>query len=339
MTRRQLSFLSAVIVLVILGAAAYWLLSARSVAPTSAVAPPRPVPTPLREVVVAEAARTLLYLPLYVANDRGFFRSEGLDVKIITAGTATNAMAMLLSSKASFAQADPMYVPISRKQGAPTKVIGQVVGKIAIWAVTKDPGLQEITRESLTGRTVVTHPRPMTAFAYTETLMKQLGVSQKKLEIIQAKPGTELASLMNGTASIAITVEPAVSVAEANGGRVIYSFARQFGPRVLTGVMTTESTIRTDPKMVAGVSAAYEKALKLIASDPTATLSIAGRYFPDVPAPVLRRALERLVAEQVFPVTFAIDPKAWEASVEARLAIGDLTKPVPSFQECVFVPE
>src|SRR5437870_3776698 len=101
----------------------------------------RSVPS-TKKVVINEAVRTLLYIPLYHAKDKGYFNNEGLDVEIVTGGTATNSFAAMLSGQAQFSQADPMYVPISREKGAKTKVVAQVVARIAVWGVTMNPRVQ-----------------------------------------------------------------------------------------------------------------------------------------------------------------------------------------------------
>src|SRR4051812_37861159 len=72
----------------------------------------------LQDIVINEAAHTLLYLPVYHAIERGYFRDEGLEVSLVTGGTATNAVAAIVSGDADVAVADPMYAPISQSKGA-----------------------------------------------------------------------------------------------------------------------------------------------------------------------------------------------------------------------------
>src|ERR1044071_503866 len=81
----------------------------------------------LRKVVVNEAARTLLYIPIYYALESGYFRDAGLDVQIVTGGTATTAFAAMVSGEAQFSVADPMYVPIAQEKGGDATVVAQVV--------------------------------------------------------------------------------------------------------------------------------------------------------------------------------------------------------------------
>src|SRR5579864_2819825 len=98
-------------------------------------------PVPATKIVINEAVRTLLYIPLYHAKEKGYFKEEGLSVDIVTGGTATSSFAAMMSGQAQFSQADPMYVPISREQGAKTRVVAQVVARIAVWGVALDPAI------------------------------------------------------------------------------------------------------------------------------------------------------------------------------------------------------
>lgn len=55
--------------------------------------------TSLKKVVINEAVHTLLYLPLYHAIEKNYFRDEGIQVDILNGGTATNSFAAMLSGE------------------------------------------------------------------------------------------------------------------------------------------------------------------------------------------------------------------------------------------------
>ena len=77
------------------------------------------------------------------------------------------AAVRVVSGEADFSQADPMYVPIAREKGGKVKVVAQVVGRIAVWAVSKNPEIKDASVASLRGRKIVTHPKAMTAFVFS----------------------------------------------------------------------------------------------------------------------------------------------------------------------------
>jgi NitT/TauT family transport system substrate-binding protein len=67
--------------------------------------------------VINQAAKTLLYLPLYIADRRGFFQKEGIDATIVTGGGDSQAFAAVVGGSAQFGQGDPVMVPLSLQRG------------------------------------------------------------------------------------------------------------------------------------------------------------------------------------------------------------------------------
>ena len=276
-----------------------------------------------REIVISEAVRTLLYLPLYYAEHNRIFELQGLSVTVQTAGTATNSFAALVSGQADFSQADPMYVPISHEKGASNVVVAQVVGRIAVWGVTNSLEIESLNPGALQGKRISTHPRPMTAYTYAAKFVRDMGLSPDEVEIIQSKPGTELAPLWNNQADLAFTLEPGTSRAEAQGARVVYSFPEALGDQVFTGLMTTQAFLDKEPEVVRAVVRSYQIALSEMAADPTSAIDTAAAYFPD-DREILAVAVHRLIREQVFPPNVLISEDSWNRAIEARIAAGDL---------------
>src|SRR5215469_4179801 len=98
--------------LVVLGAIAYayWSTRPMSSGPTASA---------LEQVTVAHwgTERTLIYAPLYVALDGGFFKEQGLDVRISYSGNDDQVFATVASGAAQFGVGDPAFTAISREKG------------------------------------------------------------------------------------------------------------------------------------------------------------------------------------------------------------------------------
>lgn len=287
----------------------------------------KPAPPPKTKVVVNEAARTLLYLPLYYAKGTGCFDREGLDVQIITGGTATNAFAALLSKEADIAIADPMYVPIAREKGNQTRVIGQVVGRIAVWGVAMDPKLTSLSKASLRKRTIATHPRPMTAYVYTLKAVRDVGLDpEKDVTILQVTPGSEIVPLLNGQADVALTIEPQVSRAVANGAHIIYSYPDLLGDRIFTGLMTRDDYLRDHRDTALRVVRCVQRSLEAIHANPQSGVPVARSFFPQLDESLARAAINHIVSEHVMPSSVLVSNDSWDKAMRARLEVGDLKR-------------
>lgn len=283
-------------------------------------------PPPRTHVVIAQAAKTLLYLPLYVAQDQGFFDQEKLDVEITTAGGDSQAFAALASGQAQFAQGDPAFVAISHERGGPGIVVASVLDRVAFWGVSFDQKLQPFSDpKSFRGLTVVTYPEPNTAYVIQKSLLLKAGLKLgDDSKITQAAFGTELGPLQAGQAQIAVSIEPVVSQAVAKGAHVVFSYPDAWGPFLLTGVMTSEDFARNNPAAVQGFVNSYERALRLIRERPDIAAAVGRKYFPEVDGTVIDSALARLTSQKVFPEHAMVDLQSWRSVLQLRVGVGDL---------------
>ena len=70
------------------------------------------------ELTVAEAIRWIGFLPMYVAQEKGQFSSQGLTVKLVTAGGRALAVQTVISGQADISAQDPAGATQALKQGA-----------------------------------------------------------------------------------------------------------------------------------------------------------------------------------------------------------------------------
>ena len=276
-------------------------------------------------IVINEAARTLLYLPLYHAQEAGYFADEGLNVKIVTGGSATNAVAAIISGEADVAQADPMYAPISQEKGSDVVVIGQIVGRIGLWALARPGTNIPFSGEGLKGSTIITHPKPMTSHTYAELFLLQNGLTENDATFIEAKPGTEVATYAAETrAQFIVTVEPVASILEGQGAKIVHSWPEALGDRIFTGLMVRRAEIDAKPDQFRRLLKAYQRALDDIAEKRPSVATTAIKFFPNLNQLTLSKALGRLRDDHVFPRSFQISPSSWNSAVKARKDAGEL---------------
>ena len=236
----------------------------------------------------------------------------------------------MLSGEADFAQADPMYVPISREKGGRTKVVGQVVGRIALWGLTINPDTHDMSGVSLRGKKVSTQPRPMTAYTYTVKTIRDVGlVPDKDVEIIQSKPGTEIIPLLNKQVDFVVTIEPTTSIAVSKGAHVVLSYPKLFGDQVFTGLMTREKYITENRDTVIKVVRAYQRSLTDLHMDRESARQSAKNYFPQLERGVVDAAVRRMLDERVFPESVMISRESWQKAIAARVEVGDLKSAAP----------
>lgn len=284
----------------------------------------KPVEEKLTKVIINEALRTMLYLPLYHAKEVGYFEQNGLDVDIVTGGTATNSFASMLSGEADFSQADPMYVPIANEKGGNTKVVAQVVARIAVWGISMDSTIQKMDKGSLRGKKISTHPRPMTAYTYTAKTILDNGLDLNEVEIIESTPGTEIVPLISGNSDFAMTLEPNVSKAVSKGAKVVLSYPEILGDQIFTGLMAKDEYIEKNPNIVKAVVLSYQQAFDDIYKDKENAIKTSKKYFPQLEDKVIEMAVERMISDHVIPKSVLVSEESWNKAIDVRVKIGDL---------------
>jgi NitT/TauT family transport system substrate-binding protein len=290
-------------------------------------------PKELKKVTISQAFQHLLYIGLYVAKEEKFFEQQGLDVNIQTAGGDAQAFSALTGGKADFAQGDPAFVAIAHEKGWEGKVIVMAVDRVAIWGVTFDTTIASFTDpKGFKGKTVATYPEPNTSYVVQKELAQRAGLTLgKDVKILQVPFGSEIASLKNGQANIAQTIEPNATQVEQQGGKIVFSYPDAWGPLAFTGVMVSQKMIDGDPGTVQKFVNAYEQSFQFIQNNFDSTVAIAQKYLPDLKREIIATALKRLITSGSIPAHAAINPQSWKALLDIRVQVGDL-KAMPSVE-------
>lgn len=294
----------------------------------------RPSPNgSLTRVTVAQwgQERYLIYLPVYIAMERGYFEDEGLEISLTFTGNDDQTFAAVVSGGALFGVGDPVFAAISQERGFPARVIATVVAGVAIWGVTDQDDIPVIeTPAQLSGMRVGTFPSPSTNFTLMQELILQLPDNTPLPAIVEAPIGAQIALLESDAADIAMVLEPGASVAESKGYRVVYSSPRFHGQYAFTGITTTQDVLAEHPDVAEGFVRALERAVVACHRDPSIAVSVAQSLFPNLDAAVVNAAVTRMLDEGTFPETVVVSEEAWQRALQTRLKVGDLRKPQPT---------
>lgn len=284
-----------------------------------------------QKVIVAQwgQEKYLIYLPLYVALEKGYFSNEGLDVNIRFSGNDDQVFASVLQGGANFGVGDPVFTAIAneRKENL-GRVVASIVNGVAIWGVTNREDMSVITsKKDLAGLRVGTFPSPSTNYALMRETIVSGGDDLESTKIVEAPIGGQIALLEKRAADIAMVLEPAASKAEAQGYRVVFSSPKFYGPFAFTGLTASVPFIHKHPETVQAMVNGLQLALRYCHNDPNGATVIAQRLFPSLDAKVVEKAVRRMLAEKTVPTTVLVTEESWQAALSTRIAVGDLRRP------------
>ena len=304
------------------------LIALATVAAVSMTAPAEAANT---KVTVSQAFQSMLYLPLYVGIDEGLFAKEGLDIDKETAGSASAALSAVLSKSADLSLHGPEWVAIAAAKGAPVHIVANVVNGAAVWIVAT-PDFPFTSVKDLKGQTVVTGSMPTTSTSLFLKLLKESGMdAEKDISMIQVPLGSEIGPLIAGQGKVAVMYEPGVDQAVAKGMKVVLGFPKLYGPY---GFSDMAARTDADPVMLEHFIVGLNQALHYIQTNVPSSIAIAKKEFPTLDPAVVEAAVNRMVADGVYPPTVEITPEALKLGLDTQIALGNLAAQ-PDFESFV----
>lgn len=274
-----------------------------------------------KKVTLSQAFQSMLYLPLYVAIDEGFFAAQGIDLTKETAGAPTVALSAVISGSAQFSIHGPEWTAIAASKGAPVNIISNVVNGAAVWIATS-PDFKFDSIKDVKGHKIITGLMPTTSTSLFMKLLKENGMDAKTdVEMIQVAIGTEPGPFVAKQADIAVMYEPGLDQAVAKGMKVVLGFPKFYGAYAFSAVTARNDV---DPDTAQRVVNAMEMAMRFMAKNEARTVEIAKKEFPNLDPAVVEAAVKRMLADGVYPPSVDISADALKVSMDTQIALGNL---------------
>jgi NitT/TauT family transport system substrate-binding protein len=275
-----------------------------------------------KKVIVSQAFQSMLYLPLYVAINDGFFTQQGLDLTKETAGAPSVALSAVISGSAQFSIHGPEWTAIAASKGAPVDIIANVVNGAAVW-IAASPDFKFSGIKDIKGQKVVTGLMPTTSTSLFIKLLKENGMDAKTdVEMLQVAIGSEPGPFVAKQADIAVMYEPGLDQVVAKGMKVVYGFPKSYGPYAFSTVTARKDV---DPDTAQRVVNAMEMAMRFMAKNDARTVEIARKEFPTLDPAVVESAVKRMLADGVYPPSVDITADALKVSMDTQIALGNLS--------------
>ena len=287
-----------------------------------------PLPAMAQDSAIVSAAfKSVFYLPVYVAEERGFFDEAGLDVRIDVASSSTNALAAVISRSADFSLHGPEWTAISAARGGEVQVIGGTLNRLGAWIACTN----EVTYEGLDdlkGLRIVSGTMPTTSTSAFLNLIGKAGLDPSSdITLIEVPLGNEIGPLAAGQADCAVLYEPNASQAIDEGYKVVASFADELGPYTFSAVSTRKDI---DPAIAEKFLTAINKALVFIHENPDEAVASGLSLFPNLKPAVVEGSVRRLISDEVFAKSIAIPDEALTAALQTQVDLGNLSEIPPA---------
>ncbi|WP_198375593.1 ABC transporter substrate-binding protein [Neoroseomonas rubea] len=290
----------------------------------------------MQPIILNEPFRAVFYAPFYIAEARGLFAAEGVEVRRDTAGDPNKAAENLLSGRADIAWSGPMRPMLLRDRdpSCPLRSFCAVVMKDPFLIIGRGPrpGFALSDLPALRFGTVSEVPTPWWCL---QDDLRAAGIDPDGLTRVTDRTMAEnAAAVLDGTLDAAQLFEPHAALAEAKGAAVWHRAADR-GPSAYTAFYATEARIAERAAEFEAMIRAMAKALTWIATAPPAEIAATvAPMFPEVPAAALATALGRYQAMALWSPTPHFPRAAFDQLQRAMRSAG-IIQGAPTFEACV----
>lgn len=251
-----------------------------------------------KKVRYEEVVRSVLYMPMYVAMTKGYFKDEGLDVSLKTSQGTDKGMAALLSGSADIVLIGPeasVYVANSESP-VKTRVFAGLTATDGFLLLAREPS-DTFDWSMLKGKRVMSFRPGSNPDVFLMTAIEKHGLDPAKdLRLVSnIGPAARAGAWMAGQADYGIFLEPEASNLERDGhGKVVASIGEEVGQVDFTSFTATEKYLAENPDVALAWTNAIYRAQKEINDAPAAELATHMQsYFPGLSQAELVAAIER----------------------------------------------
>jgi NitT/TauT family transport system substrate-binding protein len=251
----------------------------------------------LTKITLAQPTATLLWAPLYVAEARGLFEKNGLDVNVVVTGGSPTAISAVLAGSAQIAGGGLSDNIAAAAQGKPLITFATIVNKNPDdIVVSKDfAASRHLTTSSplaskvkaLEGATIGITSAGSLPQQFVDWLLPQYGLDPSKdvTFVPLHDPSTAVATMDHGRVDAIVFPPPAPQVSILDGAAEMWvnTAKGEVKPGYQVGLMTSASYLKSHPGIVRAVARAIAQAQQYIFANRHAAGGVIEKFFSDEP--------------------------------------------------------
>ena len=264
--------------------------------------------------------------PIYLGIKQGFFKAEGLDVKLETAQGGAAIVPAVVSGQYQFGFSNTTSLLLAGSQGLPLKVVS--AGVASTGQDGKDFGAVIVKGDSpirspkdLAGKRVAVNTLKNINTTTVNNVVAKDGGDPSKISYVELPFPDIAAAVAKGDVDAGQVVEPFLTIATGQGDRQVVSNYAATDPDLMVGMYFTSQQFATqNAKLVDGFTAAMKKSLDYASSHEGAARAILADYTKIDPQVQKSMVLPRWPAE--------VDRDSVELLGELATKDGLISKPV-----------
>ena len=274
----------------------------------------------LETLNVALTSKAFQYVPLVIAQDRGYMKEEGLELKFVFMQNAPGLQALIANTVQFSGSGSSALVAIS-KGNAPLKTVIAFNDQVLQWIVAR-PNVKSL--RDLSGKKVATTGVASIAAYMLRNILIKNNIP-KDIVLLDPGPVNRLPSLLSGAVDAAI-VSPEERYTALDQGMKEILF---FGTAVKNSwgtFATSDRFIKEQPQLMAGFARAVLKGLRLARQDREGTIAAVTK-FSEIDRSLATRMYDDLVG--TFTKAGYVDEQTQKNDLAIVAQVADVSTVVP----------
>ena len=230
---------------------------------------------PLQRVVITYSSRSIASIDLYIAQERGFFREEGLEAQLVQV-RATAAIAALVSGEVHALGSIGSAVRAIQR-GAPAKVLAVSLRRPLFWLVSR-PELKSFSE--LKGKVMGTTTLGGSQHTAGIRLLRKAGLDPDKdmTVILAGDVPTQLQALVSSSIQVGILSPPTVIVARDKFKMNVLASAMDEFTSLQNGLAVTERNLQEQRELIKRILRARAKGSRYFHQNERGASEVLAKY-------------------------------------------------------------
>ena len=278
---------------------------------------------PLQIVNMAIPSKSFQMVIYPVAQQRGYMKEEGIDLRVIYIAPVTSIQAMLGGDVQFTGAGSSALVSIARAN-TPLKVVAATNDRVLQWLLTRP----NITNpQDLKGKKIATTGLAAIATFMLKQILTKHGLDgNKDVTYLDTGSGNQLPALLAGAMDAAVLSVEQRYVGLDKGMKEMFFFGNEVKNSWGT-LATTDKVIKENPKMVSGFVRATIKALRYLRQDKEGTVA-ALLKFSGVTRQQANRVYDDLIG--TFTRNGAVDEETQRNDLTIIRQVANATEAIPN---------
>nr|WP_243167842.1 ABC transporter substrate-binding protein [Anaerocolumna cellulosilytica] len=288
----------------------------------------------LIKVQLNEVAHSIFYAPQYVAIEQGYFKDEGLDVKLVNGLGADKTMTAVLSGDADIGFMGPEATVYVYNEGKEDYVVNfaQLTQRAGNFLVTKDKN-ETFTWDNVKGKTIVGGRAGGMPQMVLEYILKKNGINPKEdLTIVQNIDfGLTAQAFTAGTGDYTMEFEPGATALEKEGtGKVVASLGVESGKVPYTAYAAKKSYIEKNSEVIQKFTNAIQKGLNYVnAHSPEEIAKVIAPQFKETDADTVQSIVTRYYEQGTWKDNTVFEEESFNLLQDILQEAGELSVRAP----------